>query len=90
MLKQKPYNFATNTLKAYLSAQLPSLSAFVIWKTHIVAQKPRGKQLNAKMWDSKSAIGAYHSIGALWPLSVFITSNSPWSIKMFTALLSVA
>ena len=28
--KQKPYTFTTNTLKAYLSAQMSSLSAFVI------------------------------------------------------------
>ena len=43
-------------LKAYLSAQLSSLSAFMIWKTHIVAQKPRGRQLNAKVCGSESAI----------------------------------
>lgn len=30
-----PYNLTTNMLKAYLTAQ-PSLSAFVIRKTHIV------------------------------------------------------
>ena len=55
---QKPYNFTTlmNTLKAYLSAQASSLSAFVISKTHIVAQKPRGRQLNAKVCGSESAI----------------------------------
>ena len=34
-IKQKPYNFTTNTLKAYLSAQTSSLSAFMISKTHI-------------------------------------------------------
>ena len=43
------YNFNTNTLKAYLSAQASSLSAFVISKTHISGQKPRGRQLNAKV-----------------------------------------
>ena len=43
ILKQKPYNFTTNMLKAYLSAQASSLSAFVISKTHIVAQKPHGR-----------------------------------------------
>ena len=42
-------------LKAYLSAQPSSLSAFVIWKTHTVAQKPRGRQLNAKVCGSESA-----------------------------------
>ena len=40
-LKQKPYNFTTNTLKAYLSTQASYLSAFVISKIHIVAQKPK-------------------------------------------------
>ena len=54
--KQKPYNFTTNTLKAYLSAQAFSLSAFVISKTHISGQKPHGRQLNRKVCGSKSAI----------------------------------
>ena len=42
ILKQKPYDFTTNTLKAYLhvSTQPFSSSAFMINKTHIVAQKP--------------------------------------------------
>ena len=48
-LKQKLYNFITNTLKAYLSAQASSLSAFMISKTHTSGQKPRGRQLNAKV-----------------------------------------
>ena len=39
-------------LKAYLSAQPSSLSAFMICKT----QKPRGRQLNAKVCGSESAI----------------------------------
>ena len=56
VLKQKPYNFTTNTLKAYLSAQASSLSAFVISKTHISGQKPLGRQLNAKVCGSESAI----------------------------------
>ena len=56
ILKQKPYNFTTNTLKAYLSAQASSLSAFVISKTHVIAQKPRGRQLNGKVCGSESAI----------------------------------
>ena len=43
-------------LKAYLSAQASSLSAFVISKTHISGQKPRGRQLNAKVCGSESAI----------------------------------
>jgi len=50
------HNFTTNTLKAYLSTQPPSLSAFMISKTHIVAQKLRGRQLNAKVCGSRRAI----------------------------------
>ena len=56
ILKQKPYNFTTNTLKAYLSILASSLSAFVISKTHISGQKPRGRQPNAKVCGSESAI----------------------------------
>ena len=56
ILEQKPYNFTTNTLKAYLSAQASSLSAFVIHKTHTSGQKPHGRQLNIKVYGSESAI----------------------------------
>ena len=42
--------------KAYLSIQASSLSAFVISKTHISGQRPRRRQLNSKVCDSKSAI----------------------------------
>ena len=56
ILKQKPYNFTTKTLKAFLSTQASSLSAFVISKTHISGLKLRGTQLNAKVCDSESAI----------------------------------
>ena len=56
LIKQKPYNFTTNTQKAYLSIQASSLSAFVISKTHISGQKLRGRQLNAKVCGSESAI----------------------------------
>ena len=44
ILKQKPYSFTTNTQKAHLSIQASSLSAFVISKTNISGQKPRGRQ----------------------------------------------
>ena len=54
--KEKPYNFTTNTLKAYLSTYSSSLSPFMISKTHISAQKPRGRQLNAKVCGCESAI----------------------------------
>ena len=40
---------ATNMVKVYLSTQTSSLSAFVIWKTHTVAKKSRGRQLNANV-----------------------------------------
>ena len=43
-------------LKAYLSAKPSSLSAFMISKTHITAQKLHGRQLNAKVCGSESAI----------------------------------
>ena len=56
-LSKKLYSFTTNMLKAYLSTQTSSLSAFMTSKTHIVAQKPHGLQLNAKECNgSKSAI----------------------------------
>ena len=56
ILKQKPYSFTTNMLKAYLSTQPSSLSAFMINKTHQVGQKPRGRQLNTKACGSESPI----------------------------------
>ena len=59
IIKQKPYNFTTNMLKAYLSAHSSSLSAFIISKTHIVAQKPCRRQLKAKVCSSKSAISLF-------------------------------
>ena len=43
-------------LKVHLSNQVSSLCAFVISKTHIVAQKPCGRQQNAKVCDSESAV----------------------------------
>ena len=46
----------TNMLKAHLSTQPSSFSAFMISKTHIIAQKPHGRQLNAKVCSSESAI----------------------------------
>ena len=56
VLNQKPHNFATNMLKAYLSAQPSSLSTFMISKTHIVAQMPCGRQLNPKVCGSESVM----------------------------------
>ena len=51
-----PNNFTTYTLKAYLSTQPSSLSAFMISKTHIVDQKPCRRQLNAKVCGCDNAI----------------------------------
>ena len=86
----------------------------MISNTHTSGQKPRGRQLNAKVCDSKSAIfrllsyfflrydfcsnndnsktvqaltlilarnGCSSQRAASQPLTVFIASNSPWSIK---------
>ena len=90
----------------------------MISKTHISAQQPRGRKLNAKVCGCKSAIFLILSSSSLRPLcsnndnsktvqvltvilsqnlcllqrgairslSVFIVPNSPWSIKLFTAL----
>ena len=94
----------------------------MISKTHISAQQPRGRKLNAKVCGCKSAIFLILSSsssssslrplcsnndnsktvqvltvilsqnlrlsqrGATRSLSVFIAPNSPWSIKLFTAL----
>ena len=52
----KSHNFTTNMLKAYLSTQASSLSAIMISETHIVTQKPHGRQLNAKVCGSENAI----------------------------------
>ena len=92
----------------------------MISKTHISAQQPRGRKLNAKVCGCKSAIFLILSSsssslrplcsnndnsktvqvltvilsqnlclsqrGAIRSLSVFTAPNSPWSIKLFTAL----
>ena len=89
----------------------------MISKTHISAQQPRRRKLNAKVCGCKSAIFLILSSslrplfsnhdnsktvqvltvilsqnlclsqrGAIRSLSVFIAPNSPWSIKLFTAL----
>ena len=48
--------YIRKSVDAYLSAQVFSLSAFLISKTHIAAQKPRGRQQNAKVCGSKGPI----------------------------------
>ena len=65
-LKHKQYNFTTNALNGYLSAQASSSSAFVISKTQIVAQKLRGRQLNAEVYGSTSVI--FHILFLFRPL----------------------
>ena len=49
-------------LKANLSTQPSSLSTFMISKTDRVSQKPRRRQLNAKVCGSKSSIFCISSI----------------------------
>ena len=78
LLKRKWYNFATKILQAFLSAQASSLSAFVISKTRIVAQKPQGRQLTAKA-DIPASLchkGITQSILVLWNLSAMDTSGT--------------
>ena len=53
ILKQKPYNSATNSLKAYLTTQPSSFRASVISNTNILSQRPCGRQLNTKVCGSK-------------------------------------
>ena len=62
-----------NMLKAYLSTQPSSVSAFMISKTHIVAQIPCKRQLNAKPCGIESAIFVI--------LSFFVTTQSLHSFK---------
>ena len=104
-------NFTTNT---YLCSQPRCLSVFMICKTHIVPQKPRGRQL-AKCKSVQYCIAKFvcsttrfnNDISkmlqvltvilsqnwclsqhrALQSLDIFIATNSPWLIKLFTALL---
>ena len=64
-LSKNHYTFATFMLKAYLSTQPSSLSAFMISKTPTAAQKSHGRQLNAKVCGSKSAIFDVHSSAQL-------------------------
>jgi len=51
----------TNTLKPYLSAYHSSLSAVMNSITHTVAQKSRGKQLNAEVYSSETANSVWFS-----------------------------
>ena len=54
--KQKPNNSATNSLKAYLTAQPSSFRDSMISNTNILSQNPCGRQLNTKVCGSKKAI----------------------------------
>ena len=92
ILKQKPQNFTTNTLKAYLCAQASTLSAFVITKTHVVAQKPRRGQLNAKVCSSESALFVFFLAKVIMfnndivsVLTVILAWN--WCLSQYRALL---
>ena len=57
-------------LKAYLSVKSSSLNAFVISKTHIVAQKLPGRQLNTKVCGSKVPFLLFF-LSFLWHLHSF-------------------
>ena len=52
-----------NTLKAYLSVQASFVSAFVISKTVISHQKPRGRQLLVNKSHSQHSVAAVCSEG---------------------------
>ena len=56
LIKQKSYNSATNSLKAYLITQHSSFRASMISNTNILSQKPCGRQVNTKVCGSKKAI----------------------------------
>ena len=100
----------TLKIQGSMPPQASSLNAFVISKTRIVAQKPRGRQLNAKVCGSKSQChlslrllfkqrkfqaltlnlaqnGCSSQHAASQPLSDFIASNSPWSIRAIHSTL---
>ena len=55
--KQKPYNFATNTLKAYLNAQAPLWVP--LWSAS--GQKSRRRQLNMRDWLSSPGLKCFMS-----------------------------
>ena len=80
ILKQKPYYLTTNRLKAYLSIQASSLSTFVISKTHISGQKPRGRQLNTKVCGSESAIFRIISFFLLFQIPMSLPFLLCWKI----------
>ena len=61
-LKQKPQNFTTDTLKAYLSTQAFSFRSFMTRKTHTVAQKQHERQLN----KTKAKVPFFFHFTATW------------------------
>ena len=85
---QKPYNFTTNTQKAYLSAQASSLSAFLISKTHISGQKSRGRQLNPKVCGSKSAIFLILSFFVTTFFSCSSNNDNSKTVQALTLILA--
>ena len=85
-LPQKPYNFTTNTQKAYLSVQASSLSAFLISKTHISGQKLRGRQLNTKVCGSKSTI--FRILSSLRLFSCFSNNDNSKTVQALTLILA--
>ena len=71
-------------LKAYLSTQTSSLSAFMTSKTHIVAQKPHGLQLNAKECSgSNSAI-----LLSFFVQTTLFNNDNTKVVQVFTLILA--
>ena len=86
ILKQQLYNYNTKALKAYVSLQPSSLSAFIFSKPHTV---PHGRQLNTKVCGSKSTNFGMNVV-LITVLSSMTTkhlhSYSPWLNNLFIAL----
>ena len=85
-LSKNRINFTTNTQKAYLSVQASSLSAFLISKTHISGQKPRGRQLNTKVCGSKSTI--FLILSSLRLFSCFSNNDNSKMVQALTLILA--
>ena len=68
-------------LKAFLSTQPSSFSAFM---THIVAQKPHRRQLNAKVCGSESAISILYFLFS----DHFVNNDNSKTAQVLTLILA--
>ena len=75
-----------NILKVYLNAQSSSLSAFMICKIRIVAQKPHGRQLNAEVCGSESAI--FVILLSFFIMTTLFNSNDSKTVQVLTIILA--